>query len=662
MSRVLTAPVVQEPGSPARQASSLPALTAAALAVAYALLFGWLSLRAYWGFEMHALDMGNMGQAAWNTIHGHPFAFTNMYPLYAIEAWGTTTRLSFHVEYLYPLIALVYLIYPHPESLLILQTIAIAAGALPIYLLARDLVGRWTAVILVAAYLLFPATEALNLYEFHPVALATPLLLFAFLFAYRRQYLLFALAALAAMGTKEQIGLIVAMLGLYIAAVNRDRIVGLASAAIAAGWSLIALLVVEHHFRTPGSKSYLHTRYGYLLGHNGHGLHAVLHTLSHNPLIIWQNLAGWPKADFLVHLLAPLGFLSIFGAPFLLLGAPSFAIDLLSDDPHMYSALGDNSAELISVAVVAAVFGAYVLVKMLRPYRLEWVPGVLLLAGMIWQQHVDGFTPLGPRFQTAPIGPHQMLQRRFVALVPAGAAVSTSDTLDPHLSSRRWLYLYPLLGTGATPGEGRLAPARDILLDVTSPVYPIPPDQQYSAAVQQIHHSGWGIVAARDGLILIARGAHAKHIPRAFYSFLHAGGRPPHAVSGAAHGLAVTGYSRAATDLANHRIPSYAYTIDLRPSRHVSNLQPVLYEMIDGRLHGCDPFPLGLSWLPTSRWTPGHTYAVRMQPFETQWNGPPRTIDMVLSLQPVRRETDPCTTFWSHRSRLWPVGTVWTGD
>ncbi|HEX8917077.1 MAG TPA: hypothetical protein VF898_01115, partial [Chloroflexota bacterium] len=61
-----------------------------ALAVVYALLFGWLSLQSYWAYQMHALDMGNMAQAAWNTIHGHPFRFTNMrLPYHGIEAWGT---------------------------------------------------------------------------------------------------------------------------------------------------------------------------------------------------------------------------------------------------------------------------------------------------------------------------------------------------------------------------------------------------------------------------------------------------------------------------------------------------------------------------------------------------------------------------------------------
>ncbi|MGH2444221.1 MAG: hypothetical protein ACRDFX_13785, partial [Chloroflexota bacterium] len=68
------------------------------LTLAYGLYFGWLSLERYWAFDMHALDMGNMEQAIWNTFHGRPFHFTNMREHLRIEAFGTDTRLSFHVE------------------------------------------------------------------------------------------------------------------------------------------------------------------------------------------------------------------------------------------------------------------------------------------------------------------------------------------------------------------------------------------------------------------------------------------------------------------------------------------------------------------------------------------------------------------------------------
>src|SRR5947209_3730930 len=276
--------------APARQ-NRLATLTLSGLICGYVALFGWLSLSAYWAYAMHALDMGNMGQAAWNTIHGHPFAFTNMRLPYNIEAWRTTTRLSFHVEALFPVISLVYVVYPHPESLLMLQTVALALGAVPTYFLARTVLrSTGLALVFALAYLLYPTVEALNLYEFHPVSLATPLLLFAFLFAYRRQYVPFLLCSAAAMGTKEEIGLVVAMFGLYVAFVQKERRIGVLTLVLGVGWSLFAALIVEKHFRQVGTITYISSRYGYLCGGadasgqvHCHGLHGPIHTVLHDP-------------------------------------------------------------------------------------------------------------------------------------------------------------------------------------------------------------------------------------------------------------------------------------------------------------------------------------------------------------------------------------------
>ena len=403
----LSLPERQPPTSP--RGFLLDAAILGVLMAAYALLFGWLSLMRYWGYQMHALDMGNMGQAAWNMVHGHLFEFTNMrLPYHGIEAWDTTTRLSFHVEPLFPILALVYLIYPHPESLLVLQTLALALGAVSVFLLAREALGsRLLAHLFAVVYLLFPTLQAMNLYEFHPVSLATPLLLFAFLFAYRRQYLPFFLCCLAAMGTKEQIGLIVAMFGLYVAVAQRNWRVGLSTAAFGLLWSLFAALVIEHHFRHPGTKTYLHSRYGYL----GHGVQGALHTVLHNPGVFGRVIFTWPKLGFLVRLLAPVGFVALLAPGALALGAPTFLLTLLRQDPHMYSGLGDNSAELISVILIAGILGTRLGLTFLELWfsRLMARAGLALyiLLVALWNQHANGFTPLGGMYQVPAIGAHQ---------------------------------------------------------------------------------------------------------------------------------------------------------------------------------------------------------------------------------------------------------------
>jgi uncharacterized membrane protein len=639
------------------RSSIAPIAALIALMVAYALCFGWLSLGRYWSYQMHALDLGNMGQAAWNTIHGHPFRFTNMRLPYKIEAWNTTTRLSFHVEALFPVISLVYLIYPYPESLLVLQTVALALGAVPVYLLARDILAKpWLGVAFAAAYLLFPALEAMNLYEFHPVSLATPLLLFAFLFAQRRQYRLFVVCCLAAMGTKEEIGLVVAMFGLYVAVVNRDRRVGLGVAAVGALWSLAAVFVVERHYRLPGTVTYMKARYAYL----GHGVRGVLHTVFRDPGAFGRVLLIWPKLWYLLRLLAPVGFLALLAPAVLLLGTPTLALNLFSQDFHMYSALGDNSAELISIVLIAAIFGARLVLRILHywvsPRMAATGIGAYVLLVALISQRFDGYTPLGQLFQSPTIGSHQRLADKFVAMVPAAAPVATQDQLDPHLSSRRYLYLFQDTGRQAPPP---MVPADYILLDVSSPTYPQPSFQLHDAAEKWIHTKGWGVAAANDGLILIRHGARSRTIAPQFYSYAYANAASiDHRLRARSSGLDILGYNVQQTDLPNHRIPNLAYTIYLRPNRRQDmNLQPFIFETMGRHLIQCAADPLGLAWLPTTYWKVGHSYAVRMNPLETDWRTP-GTVHLYVSLGPALTGKPPdCARLWSRHGKLWPAGT-----
>jgi uncharacterized membrane protein len=661
MSTLEEAPAPAETGAvpvaPAQRA--LPyALGALALGVAaYALFFGWFSVSLYRAYAMHALDLGNMGQAAWNTIHGHPFYFTNMRLPYAIEAWRTTTRLSFHVEAIFPIVSLLYAIYPHAQSLLVLQTIALAVGAVPVFLLARDVLrNSWLGVLFAFAYLLYPPLEGLNLYEFHPVALATPLLLFAFFFMRRGQMVPFVACCVAAMGTKEEIGLVVAAFGLYAGLVEHRRRVGFSLAAAGVAWTLIAILVIEHHSRQPGTVTYFRSRYGYL----GHGIGGVVHTIVHHPRVFAQVLFTWPKLGYLLRLLAPLGFTPLLAPAALALGAPTLLLNLFSTDYHMYSGLGDNSAELIAVFMIASILGTRTLIRMLEPWlssRSSSALAAVWIAGLaLWNQHQDGFTPIGNAYGIPSYSAHQRVLDRFVSMIPSGDPVSTQDQLDPHLSSRRYLYLFP--DTGRVPP---LAPANHILLDVTAPTYPLPSYQIHDAAQTWIHRAGWGVVAADDGAILIARGAKSQAMPASFYTYARPGpAGPSHPFVFASHGLTVTGFDRVRADPANNHIPNLLFTFYVRASQPLTqDLEPVVYQVMGKDLISCAAEPLGLAWRPTSQWKPGTRYLVRSDALTTDWQTP-GTAGIFLEIRAVpdhRLPPPSCASLWTTHGKLAEIGT-----
>src|SRR5947209_11791236 len=144
------------------------------LMVIYMMDMSYQTILRYETFKADAFDLGNMDQVFWNTIHGRFFQFTNQ----AIDWYGPPTRLAIHFEPIILPLSLLYAFHADPHILLVFQTLALLTGALPVFLLTRKYLPEWSllAPCMVIAYLLSPALLGLNLFDFHPVSLATPLL------------------------------------------------------------------------------------------------------------------------------------------------------------------------------------------------------------------------------------------------------------------------------------------------------------------------------------------------------------------------------------------------------------------------------------------------------------------------------------------------------
>src|SRR5918998_31088 len=156
---------------------------------AYAVSFGSLSVLRHRAFSTGRFDLGNMVQAVWATAHGHPLAVTDL-------RGDQVSRLGAHVDPILVAFAPLWWIWPSPSMLLVAQAAAIAIGALPVFWLAeKHLRSARAALGFALAYLLYPALQWMTLSEFHPVALATPLLLYAFWYLDEGRLLPFAALA-----------------------------------------------------------------------------------------------------------------------------------------------------------------------------------------------------------------------------------------------------------------------------------------------------------------------------------------------------------------------------------------------------------------------------------------------------------------------------------
>jgi uncharacterized membrane protein len=555
------------------------------LMVAYSVWMSDQSVLRYDTFKATALDLGNMDQAVWNTLHGHPFEFTN----HADNWYGAPIRLAQHVEPILLLLAPLYIFHADARILLVFQTVAIALGALPTFLLTRKylLTLPLLAPLMAAAYLFAPASLGQNIYDFHPVTLAAPLLLYAMLALTYRRYGWFLLACVLTAACKEEMPLVVAMLGLLVIWKYRLPRLGLLLFVGGIALSALAFLVIEPHFNVGAKQNTYWYRYA-VLGSTPQA--AIVNVLLHPwlPLVLFVT---FDRIYYLASLLRSGGFLALLGLEWLLPTLPSLAVNLLSMEIYQHSGVYQYNAAIIPFVVVATIHGMRRIVlfwygcreetrdsllyseeavlglrddKLLRcwpwsgilrgPIRV-YVPSghilhhafdqartktILIWTG--WRKRASLFS--ARVVDLARVVPVQRLQwiitiwvvsmivlnivvmtpwlnvfwadhrpgereqhiQQILALIPPDAAVSAGGNLNPHLSDRRYVTVFPDISVAAFGDkESRIVDYIVVDLDTASPE-----NKDFSAnfidVLNQLQRSKqFKLIAQAEGVVLLER-------------------------------------------------------------------------------------------------------------------------------------------------------------
>jgi uncharacterized membrane protein len=400
-------------------------------ASAYAALFIFAAVVHFLDFRTARPDLGNMVQAVWSTLHGHLLEFTTV--------TGTqTSRLGFHVDPFLVLLVPLYWVWSSPLMFVVLQALAVSSGALPVFWLARKHLGSDRAGAHFAlAYLLYPATQ-FNTFtvtsSFHSVAIAVPLVLFAIWFLDEERLVPFALCALLAATTKEEIPLAIGCLGIWYAARKGHRSAGSAIFLVGSAATLFNFLWVIPHFSPSGIDPFV-GRYQDVGSTPG----GILHKLVSDPTAFVHVVATGHKATYVALLLLPLLGLWIL-EPLLLLGAvPDLAINLLSSKSDQTSIPFHWTAGIVPFVVAASVLGAA---------RFRNRADGLSLCVVVCCAFVALFSPIHflrhdlQQLASSTRG----AKTHAVALIPAGAPVSATNRLGGHLSERRYSYSFPYVG------------------------------------------------------------------------------------------------------------------------------------------------------------------------------------------------------------------------
>jgi uncharacterized membrane protein len=394
------------------------------------------------------LDLGIQTQVVWNTAQGRPFESS-------IEV---RNYLGDHLSLILALLAPLYWVWPDVRLLLVFQAVVLALGAYPVYRLAREeLSDERVGLVFALAYLLYPAVGFIVRFDFHAMALVAPLLL-AGLWCWRsRKTSLALLWFLLALLCREEIGLVLAALGVILALRSRgsERRLAWLLGAIGLVWTILGMGFVMPYLRGQPSDTFV-ACFDHLGASYGEGLLRLVRDPFGALGDSWQGIAGY-KATLLPRLLLPVAFLSLLAPGLLVPLLPSLLPAVFSRCLPHSTIYYQYTAPMIPVVFWAAIVGFRRaeggLRRLLRRTRASGVlRGVLLLlvllgtaSALVWDFPL--WKPVqGPGLYAVGRPEPRANDAAFyeaAALIPPDATLATDNHLGPHLAHRRAFYFFP---------------------------------------------------------------------------------------------------------------------------------------------------------------------------------------------------------------------------
>jgi uncharacterized membrane protein len=392
--------------------------------VLYTVVLSFITVTRHWNLRTHAVDLALYDQMVWAIVNlGAPYS-----TLPELHGWGD------HFTIVLYLMAPLYRLAESVLVMLVVQCVALALGAFAVWGLGRRLLDDdRLAALLAVLYLVNPSLHGINLRDFHPQAMAIPLLLAALYCFETGRWAPYWGAVLLTLTCREDASLAVLGLGAWALLVRRRPWTGVATAALGVGWLLAATRWLIPHFR---GQTYSHLgRWGHL----GGSLDQIVLGILAQPLEVLGTVLDPPRLAYLLAVLAPWGLLPLLGSAALLPTLPTLTANLLSTDPVTFHHRTQYTVYLLPFLALAAVAG----VGRLRAWKgaraVQVALGLAFLVSVALTSRTANdlmVTRWWPDGRTRDV-------HALVARVPPGVVVGADERIVPHLAHRPRVYIFP---------------------------------------------------------------------------------------------------------------------------------------------------------------------------------------------------------------------------
>jgi uncharacterized membrane protein len=482
----------------------------------YTIAFSTAEIMIYQSFRIFTWDLGIFNQAFWNTLHGKFLYYTSEIGVYTKTGCFLAAHFSPTILLALPL----YAIYPTGENLLIISTLIVAIGALPIYEIANFFLKNEKAAATIGIlYLLHPSLQGVTLSGFSPEPFAVTLFAFILYYLIKVDLKKLALALPLGLMTHEASAPVIAAIGVYGMLQHRSvKSKGFQASLIVLATS-IPYFFFAHYMRLffgwTGRSSLWHE--WAVVGAN---------SVSELPLKIILNPIGalnalasdWTaKLLYMILLLLPVLFIPLLGLKGLIPATPYLSISLLSTYRLYYSLEGHYGAFIAPFIFLGFIHGLTKL-KGINNMKIS----VVKLSAFAFLITLIVFATMLPTVYSQyqvfnPNDEHNSIIKSFISRIPQNASVLTQSNIFPHISNRpnaytiappTWSYEYMLVDKEILANLSRQN-IEYVLLDFAA-------EPPYSFAASFIYTEfifpnigRYALINAKDGVVLFRLNEHA---------------------------------------------------------------------------------------------------------------------------------------------------------
>jgi uncharacterized membrane protein len=471
-----------------------------------------------------SFDQGIFNQVFWNSSHGRWFQSS----LSAMESVSLPVaevgyhRLGQHFTPALLLWVPIYAIARNSTALLLIAVGIVTAAGLVLYQLARQRLSPRLATLIMVSFYASRAVASPTLGNFQDLC-QLPLFMFGlFLALEKRAWLWFWICAVLVLAVREDAGILLFSVGLYLIASRRQMAVGLVTCGVSFGYAIAVTTWVMPLFSADVGERFLVDQFApYIDGDSTSSL-AVLWGMISNPLIVLKQmftpLGG--TLNYVIDQALPLALIPLISpSAWVLMGCPLLIL-FLRDDPWALSL-----SMRFALNVVPGFFYGAILWWSAHPnaakkqwFRQAWIACISLsilftitanphraLSFMI-PDSVEPWVAVQPWTQW----PHAAEINAALREIPPTASVSATNHIVPHLSNRREMLSLP---------AWQLRTDSDEVVDVDYIVADLHQLAQYEAAfvddrdrlrqfapwLEDRMQQNYGITRYQDGVILLQR-------------------------------------------------------------------------------------------------------------------------------------------------------------